>query len=428
MATTQISFKRALIIDEDESIRLGVTNHLKELNVADVIAVESCDEGWAKITEEKFDVLILSWTAQGLAPLTLFNRIKQREEFHGLPVMVVSGIFKRGNFSVLGEFPLTAHMEKPFSQQVFKARIAELDAEALWHAENLNSLETAIHEAGDSPAAVVAALEKGMANSPNPVPFLLIGARELRLRGHLDEALKVGQAALARDPANIQSQSEVAKNLYLLGRGDEALAVFQDIDIVSMQNLERVCLIAEAELQKDEYDLSIAFFQKALEIDPESVRAKTGKTLAGNFKINSSPEQKDAITLTTASVLNTVAIAFVKSKDFAKAIENYKVALHFLGSNPLASRIYFNLGLGLLRWEKPKEALRYFEQSALLDKGEGNRANYYKRSLEVNLWADHALPAEGDSQEAIPEVAPRPDAPTNDFAPIPEKEEENAVI
>src|SRR5690606_11070978 len=147
------------------------------------------------------------------------------------------------------------------------------------------------------------------------------------------------------------------------------------------------------------------YFEKALDIDPEDRVAKSGIVISDNMaEMIDSPEM-DRVPKSFASMLNSMGIAFVRSGDFKRGIEQYRSAFAFLRSDVDNARLAFNMGLGYMRWGKPDKALPWFERSATLGHERFTKSRVFVRKLKTVVTNEEdavgeALAAVGEGELA----------------------------
>jgi len=196
----------------------------------------------------------------------------------------------------------------------------------------------------------------------------------------LKQAQTVLEGVLALDENSIIAMNELGKTFHLLGRHKQALDVLRQATRLSSQNIQRLCLIGEVELNLKDPESARTFFEKALEFDPDDAKAKAGLVVSGNLKEMLEAPNPMQVPQSFASILNTMGITMVRNQNFSKGIEQYRSALAFLHDGTDVGRVAFNLGLGYLRWGKPHEALPWFQKSeTLVPKGFGKASSYIRQ-------------------------------------------------
>ncbi len=379
---SQVEIKSALVVDDDEVSLNLIASHLKRMGVTDLVLLQDGEASWEALQKRKFDLIVLDWKLPKLSGLALFNRIRRRRDHRTTPLLVVSGLLEKHDFKLLQEFPCTGLMEKPFTMVLFQNRVEELMKESMWYGQNetlINTLLDAVQHDGKKAETL---LKQILKKAPNPIPLALIAARRLNKDRMLKHAQVILEGVLKIDENSIIAMNELGKTLHLLGRHKQALDVLRQANRLSSQNLQRLCLTGEVELNLKDPESARAYFEKALEFDPEDQKAKSGMIVSGNLKEMLEAPEPMQVPHSFASILNTMGIAMVRNQNFAKGIEQYRSALAFLHNQSDVGRVAFNLGLGYLRWGKPHEALPWFQKSeALVPKGFGKSSTYIRQLL-----------------------------------------------
>ena len=410
--------RSVLVVDDDELARNLIANHLGRMGMGTVDLVEDGDAAWQKIQEKSrensqessrensYDLIILDWKLPGLSGLALFNRIRQHPGYRVTPLLVVSGLLEKQDFRLLAEFPCTGLMEKPFTKVLFENRVADLLREVEWYGQNA-ALVDGLLEAVDGNAAKIEQLVKQiLKKAPNPVPLALVAARRLVKCRMLKPAEAVLESVLKFDENCVVALNELGKIRHFQGRHRDALGVLQAASKLSPQNVQRLCLIGEVELNLDDPAGAQASFAKAMVIDDETEIARAGAVIAGNMRaLGFPPPAPDGVPRTFASVLNTLGIALVRNREYARGLEQYRAAMVFLPRRGDAARVAFNLGLGYLRWGRPEEALPWFQKStALLPEGFGRSSRYVSKLLaEGGSLDEAAINEESIAPKRLPE-------------------------
>lgn len=380
----KIEIKAALVVDDDEVSLNLIASHLKRMGVEELVLLQDGEAAWNALQKRKFDLIVLDWKLPKLSGLALFNRIRRRRDHRTTPLLVVSGLLEKHDFKLLQEFPCTGLMEKPFTMVLFQNRVEEFLKEAVWYVQNetlVNTLLDAVKHDGKKAEQL---LKQILKNAPNPIPLALIAARRLNEDRMLKQAQTILEGVLKIDQNSIIAMNELGKTLHLLGRHKQALEVLRRANRLSPTNLQRLCLTGEVELNLRDPESARAYFEKALEFDPEDQKAKSGMVVSGNLKEMLEAPDAMQVPHSFASILNTMGIALVRNQNFAKGIEQYRSAMAFLHNETDVGRVAFNLGLGYLRWGRPHEALPWFQKSEALVPGGFGKSSTYVRQLRVS--------------------------------------------
>lgn len=374
LANDLASFRSVLVVDDDEVARNLIANYLRRLGVENIDLYEDGDSAWHAMQRTRYDLLVLDWKLPGLSGIALFNRIRGRRGYRSTPLLVISGLLEKSDFRLLQEFPCTALMEKPFTNARFVNIVQDLSRERIWYGQNVALIDTILDAADQNEKKIEALLKQVLKKAPNPVPLALLAARRLITSKLYRAAERILRGVLAVDDGCVLAMNELGKTLHLSGRHHQALDVLRQANRLSADNIQRLCLLGEVELNLQNPDAARAYFEKVLVIDASDEAALAGLVLADNMQ---ELEEDGGERIGTgavayeppasfASIMNTIGITFVRTGQYQRGISQYQAALNFLRSRHDSARVAFNLGLGYLRWGKPDEALPWFQRSERL--------------------------------------------------------------
>lgn len=423
---------KVLVIDDDEVARNLIANHVAKTGVGVIDQCERGDEAWAAVQRHAYEFIVLDWKLPGVSGLALFNRIRALPAYRTTPILVVSGFVEKSDFRLLQEFPCTGLMEKPFTKVLFQNKFEDLLREQTWYAQNAALIDTLVDAAGKDAKKAEAIIKQVLKQAPNPIPLALIAARRMIKAKMLKSAEGILRGVLKVDEGCLLAMNELGKVLHYQGQHKEALGVLRGASKLSAQNLSRLCLMGEVELNLRDPENARAYFEKALEIDADSVTARAGVVVAGNMREALAAPDPTQVTASFASILNTMGIALVRNGQYARGVEQYRSALAFLHSETDASRVAFNLGLGFLRWGKPNEALPWFRKSESLAPrgGSGKSAAYVNKLLEKGGVAHEemdSLTEEPVFGKVAGDVKPTVTSIDNNVIPFPKKQPADAT-
>jgi CheY-like chemotaxis protein len=386
-----------LLIDDDEILGSQVSSWLLEEGVSEVALAHDGESGWEMALGGDFDLFIIDWKLPVLSGLALFNRIRGVDHLLGVPVLVVSGLVKRVDFRLLQEFPCTQLLEKPFTHNALVKVSRSLMAEAAWYKENLERMEALLETLRADPDRAIRDVSALIGGSPNPQPLAILAARKLRENEHIEQAIILLKRVLEHDRGCIPAISELGRCLHILGRYEEALQFLRRADQMAPDNVHRLSLLGEAELNNTSADAARQRFEEVLKIDRENKRARQGlravDTLAEMMHRPASMHIKD----TFASLMNTMAVNLAHSGQYSSAVTKYEEAFHFIGGREDSSRIAFNVGLAYMRWGKDREALDWFRESSKRGRGKFTKADSYVDKISQRI-ADAAARARAEAE------------------------------
>jgi CheY-like chemotaxis protein len=377
--------RNVAIVDDDEVIRNLVSNYLGRKDVQNIDTFADGESAWKAMQSKDYDLIVLDWKLPMVSGMALFNRIRSLVNYRTTPILVVSGFLEKDDFRLLDEYPCTDLIEKPFTNGIFYSKTEELLHEAEWYVDNSVGIAATIETFKGQPDKILSGLKKVIKDAPNPIPLSLVASKALTNVGKDKEAANILESLVKSDDRCIMALNELGKIYLRLGRHKSAADLLRIAHKSSPQNVERLCMMGEAELNLKDPDEAKKYFSSAMEIDSENKTAKSGVVVATNMaEIINVPEAVE-ISGSFASVLNTIGIGLVRKGNFERGIEQYVSAMAFLHSEVDSSRLAFNLGLGFLRWGKLEKALAWFRKSQELGKAEFGRSAAFIKKLENRL-------------------------------------------
>lgn len=372
-----------LVLDDDEVARNLIANYFNRLGVSNVETFEYAKDALEAIKSRRFDFIVSDWKLQGMSGLTFFNRVRALPDYRNTPLMVVSGFVKKDDFRLLQEFPCTSLVEKPFTKVIFQKCVDSLVAESVWYGQNtalIDAVLQAVKFDGKKAEQLIREIAK---KAPNPVPLAVLAAKRLIKNDLLDSAKNILQMIVEKDDHCVPALSELGKIKHMQGEHLSALDLLRAAVKLSPHNIRRLCVLGEVELNLNDPNSARQYFAKALVIDPDSDMAHAGMVVADNMDEFVPVSSPISIPRNFASLMNTMGITLVRNGQFSKGIEQYQSAMYFLENNDDNAKVAFNLGLGFLRWGKPKDALPWFRKSEqLVGDGRSKSAGYVQLLLK----------------------------------------------
>ena len=260
--------------------------------------------------------------------------------------------------------------------------VENLLEEMNWAYKNLSIISSLSELMQDDPAKALSTVNKLIKKAPNPLPLGLIAARRFSAVGLLAEAEKLLTKLSEIDETSVVVMNEMAKIYLRKKRYKNASDMLRRAHKNSPMNMQRICLMGEAELNLRDPEAAREYFKTALEIDSENAIAQSGVIVSKNMSdMLTSPEPLE-LSLSFASVLNSIGIGMVRKGEFKEGIQQYHSAMPFLHTNVDSARLAFNLGLGYLRWGKPGSALPWFEKSEKIGGIDFKRSQGFVKKLK----------------------------------------------
>ena len=393
--------KSVLILEDDVPLAGMLTNELRSIGVRSVDRYENGNQAWKACQKKHYDFIIMDWKVPALSSLALFNRLKQDSYYRNTPIMVMSGFLDKKDFSLLGEFHNASNIEKPFAVKFLINKMQVLLKESRWFVQQESRFKSLVSELERNQELDENELIKVVNEAPNPVPVAICLAKALREKLKYDLAESILLKALKYSD-NTVLLSEIGKIYLQKGDNEKAKSFLKRATKKSPDNLERLCNLGDLHLKDLDVEEANEAFHRACSIDNENPIAKSGKVLVNNIEkwmsgVISIPE-------TFAGILNSIGVNMVRSGQFSDGIEHYNSALIHVNDEIIKAKLSFNLGLGYLRWNKPQEALDWFQKSKIYCP-DFKKAEKYIDNLERDSdGKEPFMPNELENEEISDEV------------------------
>lgn len=379
----QSRFKSVAIVDDDDSFAKVLETFGEKAGFEKVSVFPSSSALWQGVQEQKYDVIVMEWKLKGKpSGIALYNRLRRHADYSLAPIVVQSGFVDREDFRLVHEFPCTGLLEKPFVYNVFSELIKSLWAESLWYQENIASIQSLIATINEKPRETVSEINKLIRQAPNPKPIAVFAGRLLMEKNRVREAEALFRRILELDDSNVMAMNELGKMLYRNGKIKEALDTLRLCKKISPHNMERLCLIGQAELSQQNAAAASVAFREVLAIDQQDGMARAGLVLADNAAaFFAQAHNAVSITKNFASLMNTIGITKVRSGSVDEGLSQYQAALPFITNGLDLAKLMFNIGLGFLRKKDISHAVEWFEKSIKQGGKEFSKAHEYVRRL-----------------------------------------------
>ncbi|HYX36432.1 MAG TPA: tetratricopeptide repeat protein [Oligoflexus sp.] len=229
----------------------------------------------------------------------------------------------------------------------------------------------ALRKKGDG-EATESILRKLCEDEPNNVRAgVELGATLFDL-GRYDDALEWMQKVHASSDGDLRAQHLLARCLMKMGSFEEAQKLLDEAWLISPHNVDRLVDLGNILLSLDKTTEALGKFNDALKLDKDFKEAKIGKAQCSMLEGHVNEAMKFLGQIDTpkelASIFNSAAIIAIRQGHFKQGLSLYKSAVTYVSSDTqVLARVFFNMGVGLVKWGKAAQALSAFEQAATLD-------------------------------------------------------------
>jgi len=342
--------KSALIVASDASWGEIVSQYLEQLGTPIRDVIEDCDRAWTLSQTDYYDLIMLDWDTKGLSALCFYNRVRSRSESADVPIIVMSGQVNRQEFRLLGESSFTRILEKPVQYVEFERVLHKSLVTSFSHRLVAEQVTKVLGEPGGEQQAVKL-LRRASKEVPDAFSFLVVAGKFFNAAKRTEMAETFFKMALERDPHSLSALVELSRIYHTTKRSDQAIELLGRAYELSPDSVERLCMMGEIGLTLKQTEDAKKYFEKALNIDAESKKAKAGLGLTehlGEYLRDHGTETASWQSL--ASMLNTIGVSMVRGANYSKGFEHYEAASVFINEPDVLAKLHFNLGIGFLRY------------------------------------------------------------------------------
>lgn len=318
---------------------------------------------WTSLQASIFDFIVINWKLPRLAGAALLNRLKQDVRYVDKPVIIVSELTQKENFTLLLDYPFVGLADGPFSLKAFAIKLDLLTDEIAKSLPDSAKLAPILNRFSESSSQAKADLFALLDQMASPAAGLYVVAKKLRQKELLGAAEELLNEALRRDNKSNACALELAAIYHLNERHSKARQLLEQQKF-SKKNIERMLLLGSLSFHELKATEAKAAFAGALAIDPDHGPAKAGALVAGNLVPLFDKNAQEAPPSTFVEALDRVAQQKSKASQEQAGIDNYKAALAFALDSLSRATILFNIGLCYERLQKKPEALDWLGKAA----------------------------------------------------------------
>ncbi|NBQ53538.1 MAG: response regulator [Proteobacteria bacterium] len=384
--------RRIVIVDDERAVLLALERAFLDAGVKDVMTFEDGTSASRVIASgAAVDAFVVDWRLPDLGGLALINRIRGQVAFDRSPVLVLSGFLDKRDFRLAAEFPLLALVEKPSHANFVFKKLGELfrerdffDAESQTIATEIQSLvprDNFIDKGWE-------ALRSKLRQAPRPAPVYFIAMRLLRGRGMENMSEILLQDLLNLEPDCAPALIEMGRKKIAAGNLPAATKLLQRAENLAPRNLERLCLLGDAQIRSLRSSEARETFTEATAVDPKDDRVISGLQIATNMERHLGLLDTSKMQGSLASMLNAIGVVMVREGKIEDGVHHYQSAIRYAENDVDWIKLGFNLGLAYMRWQKPLDASVWFKRAWDRSKGSFFKA---KRHFDQALVEVHRL-------------------------------------
>ncbi|NRA65519.1 MAG: response regulator [Pseudobacteriovorax sp.] len=374
--TNILGIERCLVVDEDQGDLNAITGFLEDLAVPDVRTFTN-PEGLLEFLKSKLrvDLIIFEWTFKTMPGPILVQRLRDVVGT-GIPLTVISKDLTADDLPLLREMGVTDRIGKPLEKAGFTKEVIWIINQDRHPTEPFMIFQKLLTAIKDKNKEDMLLLKEKYLHSSAVTP-----AQKLYVESLI--AYHSGCYLAAKDYAiqTLKSGGESLDALNLLGKSmmklrefDAALRCLENAQVISPQNIERICRIAEAHLENgndDKFDKSLSSAE-ALDGENQKIVEKKAKSALKHHNFDETKslmarlENLDEI----VSYTNNRAVSLIRTQSFDSGINLYKDAHEAVPEEKPVIRgiLAYNLALAYIRTDEPNLAYETLKQVKLDEK------------------------------------------------------------
>lgn len=117
---------RALVVDDDDSIREITQLALEVVAGWEVVSAGSGQEALGLAAEHRPDVIVLDLMMPGMDGLTTFRHLQEQESTAGIPVVLLTAKVQVGDRQLWDEMAVAGVISKPFDPMTLAGEISTM--------------------------------------------------------------------------------------------------------------------------------------------------------------------------------------------------------------------------------------------------------------------------------------------------------------
>lgn len=365
----RVPMHRVVVVEPDEMIHKQVREALEKKTSADIVFfTDGLEAIKALKTMTEVDAIFMEWKIPKLSGPAFLQRLRANTHEH-TPVVVTSSLLTKQDLGLVSEMSVGQVLPKPFTEKEFINALINV-ADELKNPTTPHTVE----------AAILRSLQRGESGRAASLVHKMV------YESSASEGQKQYILALlffhqkkykdARDRAKIAfpKGGDPLKSIHLLGQclfrlDDYAGAVkcFRKAQEFAPKNLERLCLIAEAESHLGHTDASSAALEEAKALDSQSEGVVATATRiaisSGDLEQARNLMRHAGNVAALVADLNNTGVAFIRNGQFEEGMEFYEKTLAAIPEEfaEWKLKVSYNLGLAYARQNKLEAAKTLLE-------------------------------------------------------------------
>lgn len=368
-----ITVKSATVFVSRMTVRTVLVRELKAYGIQTINAVDTLGECCDDLRKNPDNLLIVDWEHGEQAVTKVLRAAQGPHRVDTRPIYFIALDLAERVIAVANEFNVMQIHTGEISQAQIVKNLNELLSFSAMSAPCRAAFRdiTNLRKKGDLEAAEPI-LRKLCDNEPDNIRAAVeLGATLFDL-GRYKEALAWMQRVQSASQGDLRAQHLLARCLMKMGSFEEAQKLLDEAWLISPHNADRLVDLGHILLSLDKTEEALGKFNEALKLDKDFKEAKVGKAQCSLLDGHVNEAMKLLGSIDTAqelaSIFNSAAIMAIRQNHYKQGLSLYKSAVTYVaGDSKVLARVFFNMGVGLVKWGKSAQALSAFEQALSLD-------------------------------------------------------------
>jgi Flp pilus assembly protein TadD len=365
--------KQVTLISQGYGQFQTINRCLTEVGCPDPQVVETHSDALAAFVVKRPDIVVYDWSVSDMQESCAFlQKLRKSGGCRGVPILVFAKELSAQLVAIGTEYGFTKVLTERSLAKTLSPAIESILSD-LARPSSLRTQLLRLDSAFEKKAyGEVDRLVEDFYHLHPEHPRAVVEYSNLCIRrGNWTKASQVAQTAREKFPDNLRVSNLSIRIAMHEGDKAGALALLEKSDLLSPKNIERMVLFGDVFRASGDNDSARAFYDQALEVDPQNPEARKGLGVVelSEGDINSALDlfRDSASEEEIGGFFNNTAVLAVREMQFEKAVRLYKAANRALNSKVLKAKVTFNLGLAYRKWNKQDEAVRAFCEAVDLD-------------------------------------------------------------
>lgn len=365
----------AIIFTERADVRNAVRDELRKIGLTtdQLHTPKDEEEVIAQSDSMNEAILVLDWDAGPDIVLNVLDHNRSKGKIDSHCVFMITSKMDANIVAAATEH----HVAKIHSGEISSTQIRESLRNVYKEVTNLSPIRQLMKKVGDHKRnghfqkvhQLLSPIYEKMPNNPR---IAVEHGENLLNMGNVEKAEEVLTVVANQDPPYARAKHILAKVFLKKGNHSRAVSCMQGAQLISPYNVKRLLELGNLFLDVNKPQEAKNSFDQVLSIAPKNKGGVIGKSTSmlalGEVNEALSLIKESTNTKELASIFNTSAIISIKKGNHKDAIDLYKTALNAIGKNQkIEARLWFNMGIGFVKWKKPNDSLDCFKKAVDLD-------------------------------------------------------------